>query len=73
MLEEIYYKSLNNEITPNIALELVNSANQFELFDTADQLRKTIVGDKVTYVVNKAIDACFKPTNSSKLSEFDYK
>ncbi len=56
MLEEIYYKSLDNEITPNIALELVNSANQFELFDTADQLRKTIVGDKVTYVVNKAID-----------------
>lgn len=56
MLEEIYDKTLSNEITPEIALDLVRSANQFELFDTADKLRKTIVGDKVTYVVNKAID-----------------
>ena len=29
--------------------------------------------DAFKLVVNKAIDACFKPTNSSKLSEFDYK
>lgn len=56
MLENIYNKSLDNEITPQLALDLVNSANPFELFDTADNLRKTIVGDKVTYVVNKAID-----------------
>lgn len=56
MLEKIYDKSLDNEITAEIALDLVSSYNQFELFDTADKLRKTIVGDKVTYVVNKAID-----------------
>lgn len=56
MLDEIYNKSLDNDITPDIALELVNSTNQFELFDTADNLRKNIVGDTVTYVVNKAID-----------------
>lgn len=56
MLEKIYNKSLDNEITSQIALDLVRSTNQFELFDTADNLRKTIVGDKVTYVVNKAID-----------------
>lgn len=56
MLENIYNKSLDDEITYEIALNLVNSANQFQLFDTADNLRKTIVGDKVTYVVNKAID-----------------
>ena len=56
MLEDIYNRSLDNEITYDEALDLVRSANQFELFDTADQLRKTIVGEKVTYVVNKAID-----------------
>ena len=56
MLEEIYEKSLNNKITPDDALELVTNANQFELFDTANKLRQDIVGNKVTYVVNKAID-----------------
>ena len=56
MLENIYNKTLNNEITPEIALDLVRSTNQFQLFDTADNLRKTIVGEHVTYVVNKAID-----------------
>ncbi|RAP53223.1 MAG: 7,8-didemethyl-8-hydroxy-5-deazariboflavin synthase subunit CofH [Methanosphaera sp. rholeuAM270] len=56
MLDEIYNKSLDNEINPDLALDLVNSYNQFELFDTADNLRKTIVGDKVTYVINKAVD-----------------
>ncbi|PAV07866.1 5-amino-6-(D-ribitylamino)uracil--L-tyrosine 4-hydroxyphenyl transferase CofH [Methanosphaera cuniculi] len=56
MLDEIYNKSLDNEITKEDSLDLINSANQFELYDTADQLRQRIVGDKVTYVVNKAID-----------------
>ncbi|OED30063.1 5-amino-6-(D-ribitylamino)uracil--L-tyrosine 4-hydroxyphenyl transferase CofH [Methanosphaera sp. WGK6] len=56
MLEEIYNKSLDNEITRKDALKLVRSTNQFELFDTADKLRQEIVGEKVTYVVNKAID-----------------
>lgn len=56
MFEEIYNKSLDNQITREDALRLVRSANQFELFDTADKLRQEIVGDKVTYVVNKAID-----------------
>ncbi|MBE6487980.1 MAG: 7,8-didemethyl-8-hydroxy-5-deazariboflavin synthase subunit CofH [Methanosphaera stadtmanae] len=56
MLEEIYEKSLNNKITPDDALDLVINANPFELFDTANKLREEIVGNKVTYVVNKAID-----------------
>lgn len=56
MLESIYEKSLNNEITKKDALDLIKSTSQFELYDTADKLRETIVGDKVTYVVNKAID-----------------
>jgi FO synthase subunit 2 len=56
LLENIYDKSLNNEITPELAYNLVKSENQFQLYDTADNLRKTINGDVVTYVVNKAID-----------------
>lgn len=56
MLNDIYEKSLNSEISFNEALDLVKCTNPFELFDTANQLRKTIVGDKVTYVVNKAVD-----------------
>lgn len=56
MLEDIYNKSLDNEITKQEAIDLVRSANQFELYDTADRLRQEIIGDKVTYVVNKAID-----------------
>ncbi len=56
MLEDIYNKSLDNEITKEDALNLVRSTNSFALYDTADKLRETISGDKVTYVVNKAID-----------------
>ena len=56
MLDDIYNKSLDNEITPDIANRLIHSANQFQLFDTADNLRKKINGDVVTFVVNKAID-----------------
>lgn len=55
-MDKIYDKSLNNEITSDDALKLVKNSNQFELFDIADKLRQDIVGNKVTYVVNKAID-----------------
>ena len=56
MLDDIYFKALDNEITPGMAKELIQSTNQFQLFDTADNLRKEINGDVVTFVVNKAID-----------------
>lgn len=56
MIDKIYEKSLNDELTPSDALDLVSNTNQFELFDTADKLRQDIIGDTVTYVVNKAID-----------------
>ncbi len=56
MLDEIYNKALDNEITADIANDLINNANTFQLLDTADNLRKEINGDVVTYVVNKAID-----------------
>lgn len=56
MLDKIYDKSLDNNITKEDALELIHNTNKFEVFDTADKLRQTIIGDKVTYVVNKTID-----------------
>jgi FO synthase subunit 2 len=55
MMEDIYERSLAGEITKEDALKLVDS-NPFQLFDVADRLRKTIVGDEVTFVVNRNID-----------------
>jgi FO synthase subunit 2 len=55
MLKNIYERSLSGKITKKDALELVDG-NPFELFDTADRLRKEIVGDEVTFVVNRNID-----------------
>ncbi|MGF7117602.1 5-amino-6-(D-ribitylamino)uracil--L-tyrosine 4-hydroxyphenyl transferase CofH [Methanobacterium oryzae] len=54
-MEDIYERSLAGEITKGDALKLVNS-NPFQLFDVADRLRKEIVGDEVTFVVNRNID-----------------
>lgn len=55
MLEDIYERSLKGEITKEDALRLLDG-NPFELFDTADRLRKEIVGDEVTYVINRLVD-----------------
>jgi FO synthase subunit 2 len=55
MMETIYQRSLNGEITREDALELVN-INHFQLFNIADLLRQEIVGDEVTFVVNRNID-----------------
>lgn len=55
MLKDIYEKSLAGEITRKDALALVK-ASPFELFKTADDLRKEIVGDTVTYVVNRNLN-----------------
>lgn len=55
MLEDIYERSLAGEITKEDVLKLVDS-NPFELFNTANKLREKIVGNKVTFVANKAID-----------------
>ena len=54
-MEDIYERSLAGEITKEDALNLVDS-NPFQLFDVADKLRKEIVGDEVTFVVNRNID-----------------
>ncbi len=55
MLEDVFERSLKGEITREDALRLVN-ANPFELFDTANELRKEIVGDEVTFVVNRLVE-----------------
>ncbi|HTY91239.1 MAG TPA: 5-amino-6-(D-ribitylamino)uracil--L-tyrosine 4-hydroxyphenyl transferase CofH [Methanocella sp.] len=55
MLKNIYERSLAGEITKKDALELLKG-NPFELFDTADGLRKAIVGDDITFVVNRLVE-----------------
>ncbi|MBW4257459.1 5-amino-6-(D-ribitylamino)uracil--L-tyrosine 4-hydroxyphenyl transferase CofH [Methanobacterium sp. YSL] len=55
MMEDVYEDSLAGDITKEDALKLVKS-NHFQLFDTADELRKEIVGDEVTFVANRNID-----------------
>ncbi|GAB4310641.1 MAG: 5-amino-6-(D-ribitylamino)uracil--L-tyrosine 4-hydroxyphenyl transferase CofH [Methanobacteriaceae archaeon] len=54
-MEEIYERSLEGDITRDDALSLLES-NPFQLFELADRLRKEIVGDEVTFVVNRNID-----------------
>jgi FO synthase subunit 2 len=55
MLEDVFERSLKGEITKEDAIGLVQ-ANPFELFDTANELRKEIVGDEVTFVVNRLVE-----------------
>lgn len=55
VLKDIYTRSLAGEITIGDARRLLEG-NPFELFDTADQLRKEIVGDTVTYIVNRNLN-----------------
>jgi len=54
-MEDVYERSLQGDITREDALRLVDS-NPFQLFDVADELRREIVGDEVTFVVNRNID-----------------
>ena len=54
-MDNIYESSLEGNITKEDALKLIYS-NPYELFSVADRLRQEIVGDKVTFVANKAID-----------------
>ena len=54
-MEYIYQRSLDGDITKTDALKLLES-NPFQLFDVADRLRQEIVGDEVTFVVNRNID-----------------
>jgi FO synthase subunit 2 len=55
MLKKIYERSLKGGITKKDALELVDG-NPFELLDTANELRKAIAGDEITFVVNRLVE-----------------
>lgn len=54
-MHEMYERSIQGDITRFDALKLVKS-NPFQLFDLADQIRQEIVGEDVTYVVNRNVD-----------------
>ncbi|OPY28455.1 MAG: FO synthase subunit 2 [Methanocella sp. PtaU1.Bin125] len=55
MLKDVYKRSLAGEITADDAMALLKG-NPFELFETADALRREIAGDEVTFVVNRLVD-----------------
>jgi FO synthase subunit 2 len=55
MLDDVYERSLSGDITKEDALGLME-CNPFELFDTANELRREIVGDEVTFVVNRLVE-----------------
>lgn len=52
MFKEIYKRSLDGKITKNDAMALLKK-DPFELFRTADAVRQELVGDTVSYVVNR--------------------
>ncbi len=55
MLNDIYERSLEGKITKKDAVRLLKE-NPFQLFDTADAVRKELVGDDVTYIVNRNLN-----------------
>ncbi|MCD1296222.1 7,8-didemethyl-8-hydroxy-5-deazariboflavin synthase subunit CofH [Methanocella sp. CWC-04] len=55
MLEGIYERSLAGDISKEDALRLLDE-NPFELFRLADELRKEISGDIVTFVANRLVN-----------------
>jgi FO synthase subunit 2 len=56
-------------ITKRDALQLLK-AKPFELFETADELRKEIVGDTVTYVVNRNLNFTDRCTGTCRFCSF---
>lgn len=54
-MEDIYERSIQGDINKKDALKLLES-DLFHLFSIADQLRRDIVGEEVTFVVNRNID-----------------
>lgn len=55
MLQDVFERSLSGDITKEDAMGLLQ-VSPFQLFETADALRKEIVGDEVSFVVNRNID-----------------
>lgn len=55
MLKDIYRRSLDGKITKRDALGLLKKS-PFELFETADEVRKELVGDTVSYIINRNLN-----------------
>jgi FO synthase subunit 2 len=69
VLKDVYAKSLAGEITKKDAAALLK-ASPFELFETADRLREELVGDTVTYVVNRNINFTDQCTGTCRFCSF---
>ena len=69
VLNDIYERSLEGKITKKDAAGLLK-ANPFELFETADAVRKELVGDDVSYIVNRNINFTDKCTGTCRFCAF---
>ncbi|HTX44507.1 MAG TPA: 5-amino-6-(D-ribitylamino)uracil--L-tyrosine 4-hydroxyphenyl transferase CofH [Methanocella sp.] len=69
VFKEIYRRSLDGKITKKDAAELLMK-NPFELFETADAVRRELVGDTVSYVVNRNINFTDKCIGTCRFCAF---
>lgn len=69
MFKEMYKRSLDGKITKKDAMGLLMK-NPFELFETADAVREELVGDTVSYVVNRNINFTDKCIGTCRFCAF---
>jgi FO synthase subunit 2 len=69
MLKDVYKRSLDGGITKRDALGLLKK-NPFELLETADAVREKLVGDAVSYVVNRNMNFTDICTGTCKFCAF---
>lgn len=69
VFKEMYKRSLDGKITKKDAMGLLMK-NPFELFETADAVREELVGDTVSYVVNRNINFTDKCIGTCRFCAF---
>jgi FO synthase subunit 2 len=69
VLNDIFERSLKGEITKKDAEKLLTE-NPFQLFDTADAIRKELVGDDVSYIVNRNLNFTDQCTGTCRFCAF---
>jgi FO synthase subunit 2 len=69
VFKETYKRSLDGKITKKDAAELLMK-DPFELFETADAVREELVGDTVSYVVNRNINFTDKCIGTCRFCAF---
>nr|WP_254591387.1 5-amino-6-(D-ribitylamino)uracil--L-tyrosine 4-hydroxyphenyl transferase CofH [Methanocella conradii] len=69
VFKEVYGRSLEGKITKRDALELIKK-DPFELFQTADAVREALVGDTVSYIVNRNINFTDKCIGTCRFCAF---